>query len=333
MVPAYEGKEAYIFVSYAHKDSLRVLPIIEELYNRKYRVWYDEGIAPGSEWPQNIADHLNAASAVLIFVSGNSLVSPNCENEVQRAFASDKLLIEYKLDGSEHTLLSSRCKDGSCTTIENEEDLIKAIPEKYIGDGSGYERKIALKKSGALLTLMLVLAGILIIAVIAGLLGLKNGVFDAYLPGLNTDKSIRTESKILREQQEIAKGLDDGLIAQAVLMQTDKNKLSEKLTFDNAKVKAGIISNFGFEQLNHEPTYMDLTKVLNDSAWFDYATDKTLEYLTYLPNLKEVLIENGDIKSLEILKECPALEIVRLRKTVFPVEIPKNVGFRVVLQQ
>ena len=45
----YEGKEPYIFISYAHKDSDRVFPILEELDRRGYRVWYDDGIAPGSE--------------------------------------------------------------------------------------------------------------------------------------------------------------------------------------------------------------------------------------------------------------------------------------------
>jgi hypothetical protein len=49
MIPAYEGKEPYIFVSYAHKDSPAVFHIVEQLSARGYRIWYDEGIEPGSE--------------------------------------------------------------------------------------------------------------------------------------------------------------------------------------------------------------------------------------------------------------------------------------------
>ena len=41
---AYEGNENYIFVSYAHKDSDRVIPIIEELDAAGFRIWYDSGI-------------------------------------------------------------------------------------------------------------------------------------------------------------------------------------------------------------------------------------------------------------------------------------------------
>ena len=332
MVPAYEGKEAYIFVSYAHKDSAAVLPIIEKLYEQKYRIWYDEGIAPGSEWPKNIADHLNGASAVLIFVSQNSLDSENCENEVSRASKSDKLLIEYKLAKEEHKLLKQKITDGSCKAVCSEAELIDSIPEQYIGDGSGYERKIVRNRYGAFWNAMLALAGLLIIAVCVGLYGLNQGWFDDYLPGVNTETSVRKESQIIREQPEAAAQLDNGLIEAAVLMQSEKTQLSKKLTFENEEDKANIIHNLGFEQLEHEPTYMDLTGVQNDSVCFEYVTDTTLMYLTYLPNLRELEIHRGDIDSLEILRECPKLETVRLRKEVFPVDIPENVRFRVVLQ-
>ena len=64
MIPAYEGKEPYIFVSYAHKDSPAVFHIVEQLSARGYRIWYDEGIEPGSEWPEYIANHLLGAEMV-----------------------------------------------------------------------------------------------------------------------------------------------------------------------------------------------------------------------------------------------------------------------------
>ena len=69
----YEGKKPYIFISYAHKDSHRVFPILEELDRRGYRVWYDDGIAPGSEWPEDIATHLDGCAVFLAFVSNNSI--------------------------------------------------------------------------------------------------------------------------------------------------------------------------------------------------------------------------------------------------------------------
>ena len=62
---AYEGDEDYIFVSYAHKDADFVLPIIDNLHELGYRVWFDEGIEASAEWPEYIEDHMNRCSAVL----------------------------------------------------------------------------------------------------------------------------------------------------------------------------------------------------------------------------------------------------------------------------
>ena len=61
----YEGSEPYIFISYAHADREDVFAVLSELYARGYRIWFDEGITPGSEWPENIAQHLSAASLVI----------------------------------------------------------------------------------------------------------------------------------------------------------------------------------------------------------------------------------------------------------------------------
>lgn len=100
----YEGKKPYIFVSYAHKDSNRVFPILEELDRRGYRVWYDDGIAPGSEWPENIAQHLDGCSLTLAFVSPSSIASPNCRREVTFALAKHKPFLGILLEPTEMSL-------------------------------------------------------------------------------------------------------------------------------------------------------------------------------------------------------------------------------------
>lgn len=100
----YEGKKPYIFVSYAHKDSDRVFPILEELDRRGYRVWYDDGIAPGSEWPENIAQHLDGCSLTLAFVSPSSIASPNCRREVTFALSKHKPFLGILLEPTEMSL-------------------------------------------------------------------------------------------------------------------------------------------------------------------------------------------------------------------------------------
>lgn len=99
----YEGDESYIFISYAHKDSKEVYPILDILADEGYRIWYDEGITPGSEWPENIAEHLIKSEVVIAFISANSIASPNCRNEVNFALAKNKQFLGIML---EHTEMS-----------------------------------------------------------------------------------------------------------------------------------------------------------------------------------------------------------------------------------
>ena len=95
----YEGDKNYIFISYAHKDSQEVLPIIDALNKRGFRVWYDAGIEAGTEWPEYIEEHLQKASVVLVFMSPNAVESKNCRNEINFALDLDKdVLIAYLED-------------------------------------------------------------------------------------------------------------------------------------------------------------------------------------------------------------------------------------------
>jgi len=78
----YEGKEPYIFVSYAHKDADQVLRCIDALQKEGYRVWYDGGIEVGSEWPEYIGTHLAGCACVMAFISEHFVESMNCRQEL-----------------------------------------------------------------------------------------------------------------------------------------------------------------------------------------------------------------------------------------------------------
>ena len=94
----YEGKDKYIFVSYCHRDRAHVFPIVEQLVKDGYRVWYDEGIDPGSEWPEIIAKHLNGAAVCLAFITENALHSHNCRREINFALLKKKYFISVILE-------------------------------------------------------------------------------------------------------------------------------------------------------------------------------------------------------------------------------------------
>lgn len=109
----YIGEEPYIFVSYAHKDSEVVMRAIALLQQSGFRVWYDEGIDPGSEWPDTIEKYLERSSYFIGFISANALDSNYCKCELHTAFNErKKMLIVYleniKLEGGLKMQLSSR---------------------------------------------------------------------------------------------------------------------------------------------------------------------------------------------------------------------------------
>lgn len=83
----YEGDKPYIFVSYAHANSAAVMEVIGGLHRRGYRIWYDEGIELGSEWPECIASHLAEAKLVLAFISNAYMSSSNCRREMHYALS------------------------------------------------------------------------------------------------------------------------------------------------------------------------------------------------------------------------------------------------------
>ena len=86
----YEGGEPYIFISYAHKNYSQVFPLIERLNRLKYHIWYDKGIEPGTEWPENIAQHLQRAMLVILFMSPEAAASVNVRREL--TFAQNRSL-------------------------------------------------------------------------------------------------------------------------------------------------------------------------------------------------------------------------------------------------
>lgn len=96
----YEGKRPYVFISYSHRDSEAVLAIISALNDQKLRLWYDEGIPAGSDWPKNIEQHMRECSAVLFFLSETALASPNCYSEIRTAVQLNKPIMLIPLEGT-----------------------------------------------------------------------------------------------------------------------------------------------------------------------------------------------------------------------------------------
>ena len=105
--PAYRGKEPYIFVSYAHSDSEKVFAEIRRFNEAGFHVWYGEGIAPGSEWADSIADALANCAVYVVMITPTSASRPNVVDEIYYALSEKKPFIAIHL---EKTTLSGGVK-------------------------------------------------------------------------------------------------------------------------------------------------------------------------------------------------------------------------------
>ena len=101
--PAYRGKEPYVFISYAHRDSERVFAEIKRFNEAGFHVWYDEGIAPGNEWSDAIAEALTGCSVFVVFLTPTSAPRENVLNEIDYALNEQKPFLAIHLEETQLT--------------------------------------------------------------------------------------------------------------------------------------------------------------------------------------------------------------------------------------
>lgn len=90
----------FVFVSYAHKDRERVMPVIRALEQAGIALWYDEGIQAGSEWPEFVAQKVLDCRRFLLFLSEPYLESQNCRQEMTLANSEKKEMLSVHLESA-----------------------------------------------------------------------------------------------------------------------------------------------------------------------------------------------------------------------------------------
>lgn len=88
----------YVFISYSHRDTERVVEIMNRLRAEGFNIWYDGGIDPGTEWDENIAMHVKNCAYFIAFVSDGYINSKNCKDELNYSRDLDKEQLLVYLD-------------------------------------------------------------------------------------------------------------------------------------------------------------------------------------------------------------------------------------------
>jgi len=129
--PAYRGSEPYVFACYSHANSDLVYPELERIRALGINVCYDEGISPGGEWTQEIADAIDSSHKLVFFVSPSSVASRHCRNEIQYALERKKPVISVHLEPTE-------LPGGLQLSLGTAQAIVK-----YELSGSDYQRKLS----------------------------------------------------------------------------------------------------------------------------------------------------------------------------------------------
>lgn len=95
--PAYRGSDPFVFASYAHEDADLVFQDIGYICDRGYRVWYDDGIHAGADWPDAIATAIERCAAFVVFLSPAAVASVNIRNEINYALETQKPIVAVHL--------------------------------------------------------------------------------------------------------------------------------------------------------------------------------------------------------------------------------------------
>lgn len=96
--PAYQGADSFVFICYSHADAEVVYPELAFIRESGTKVWYDEGIRPGSEWTDELAAAIDNCEHFLFFVTPRSVNSRHCRDEVQYALKLGKSIVVVYLE-------------------------------------------------------------------------------------------------------------------------------------------------------------------------------------------------------------------------------------------
>jgi len=87
----------FVFAGYAHKDKALAYPELRRIRSWGTRIWYDEGIEPGREWSEEIANALQKAAAFIVLITPAAVRSKDVKNEIRLALSWGKPFIAIHL--------------------------------------------------------------------------------------------------------------------------------------------------------------------------------------------------------------------------------------------
>ena len=115
-----------IFISYSHKDRDTILEIIKGLYEKGWRIWYDEGLTVGDSYDKTLYEHVENCSAFLLFITENSVNSNYIKiNEIPWAKKFNKPIIKCIVNEGQDIEIGGASVIATVSSLEIEPALEK----------------------------------------------------------------------------------------------------------------------------------------------------------------------------------------------------------------
>jgi len=97
----YKGHKSYIFAGFSHRDTDAVLPILEKIQKKGFRIWYDPSEDNHTEFLPEVEEKLKKCEVLLFFLSPASTHSQACANMLQLALKHNKKIFAVYLQETE----------------------------------------------------------------------------------------------------------------------------------------------------------------------------------------------------------------------------------------
>ena len=310
----YEGRKPFVFISYSHDDSDHVLNIITPLHNQKYRVWYDEGVPAGGDWPKNIAQHMRACSAVLFFVSAAALASDNCYKEIHEAVQQKKPVLCVRFDQSALTPKWVALIGQAPVLAAGDEpvgDFARAILEQgiidtaFLGDGTNDAPQSFKGVQFNAWTVIAAFGVLLLIVTAVFTYGFANNWLDEFQWGQETNQTVAAQTpRPTAAPTPVPTIYDDGYLTDV---------LKERVSFSDAQQERAVRS--ALDQPEGDIYQADLSNitqlhlcgnmVLQTDAGIAFDQDGNC-------SVNSAPVMQGSVADLKLFADMPALERLSL---------------------
>ena len=333
----YEGTNPYLFISYSHRDTEKVVETIRGIHQLYYRLWYDEGIPPGDDWPGNIAVHMDNCEMVLFFLSRTALDSPNCKSEISTAAELRKKILLLKLEDipeDQYPEGWESLKDAAVippadTPEERAKHILNSgyLTERFHGTKEEFNKQNETNDKNSILgTIAMIIAGALLFLSLSGVAALSLGIIQLNVTptpiptetsGPTDTPSPKPEPTDTPEPTEIPTHTPEP----TANITLGEGMLNRKVDFPDEQEKDAIQWILQTNELladDEEITYRHLQQI--EEIYFVGTKDRLLT----LDNVEiaedgtvtsfSTPLKNGSVSSLELISKMPYLKKLALIK-------------------